>query len=236
LKEAVLLLSEKNATVNEHYGEALLQAAPPEKTLSELQRILSERHGSSRLKEILKDAYSAEKGGARGFPEFLAEIEAIAREKLRADLQAKLLDEPAPDFSLASLKGDLVSLAGLRGRVVLVDFWASWCEPCLNSFPGMKRTMENFRNDRGVRFLFVNSWERVADRKRNAAEFMAAHDYPFEVLLDLQDKVIAAFQVEAIPTQFIIDGRGRVRFRNEGFPGNIEDQVEELAMMIDIVR
>jgi len=236
LKEATVLLSDKNPTVNEHYAEALLQAAPPDKALSELKRILAARHGSIRLKKMLKEAYLAKQGSAQGYPEFLAGIEAIAREKLRADLQSRLLDEPAPDFSLTDLKGNTVSRAGLKGKVVVVDFWATWCEPCLNSFPGMARIVNNFRSDPAVRFLFVNSWERVADRKQNAVDFLAAKKYPFEVLLDGQDKVIAAFQVEGIPTQFIIDGRGRIRFRNDGFSGNAEEQVEELAMMIDLVR
>ena len=236
LKEATVLISEKNPAVNEHYAEALLRGAPPDKTLSELKRILTARHGSARLKEILKESYVAKQGNAQGYAEFLAGIEAAAREKLRADLQSKLLDEPAPDFSLADLKGNIVSLAGLQGKVVVVDFWATWCEPCLNSFPGMAQAVTDFRSDPEVRFLFVNSWERVADRKQNAVDFLAAKKYPFEVLLDSQDKVIAAFQVEAIPTQFIIDGHGRIRFRNEGFSGNTEEQVEELALMIDLVR
>ena len=236
LKEATLLLHEKNATVNEHYGQALLQGAPPDKTLSELERILAGRHGSAGLKGILREAYLARFGNAQGYAEYLAGIEALAREKLRAEFQARLRDEPAPDFTLADLQGKTVSLASLKGRVVVLDFWASWCEPCLNSFPGMKRMVEDFRNDPKIRFLFINSWERVADRQKNATDFLAAKKYPFEVLLDSQDKVIAAFQVEAIPTQFLIDGRGRIRFKNEGFAGDTAEQVEELAMMIDLIR
>jgi peroxiredoxin len=198
--------------------------------------MISNRHGTARLKELLKAAYLAINGGDRGYAEFLARVESGARDKLKAELEAKLLDEPAPDFTLADLKGNTVSLTGLQGKVVVIDFWATWCEPCLSSFPGMKQTVNNFRKDPRVRFLFINSWEKVTDRKKNAADFLSANDYPFEVLLDSQDKVIADYQVEAIPTQFIIDGRGHIRFRNEGFQGDVEEQVEELAMMVGLIR
>jgi peroxiredoxin len=236
LKEAEGLLLGKNLMVNEHYAEALSKGAPPETTLAELERMISNRHGTARLKELLKAAYLAINGGDRGYAEFLARVESGARDKLKAELEAKLLDEPAPDFTLADLKGNTVSLSGLKGKVVVIDFWATWCEPCLSSFPGMKQTVNNFRKDPRVRFLFINSWERVTDRRKNAADFLSANHYPFEVLLDSQDKVIADYQVEAIPTQFIIDGRGHVRFRNEGFQGDVEEQVEELAMMVGLIR
>jgi thiol-disulfide isomerase/thioredoxin len=124
----------------------------------------------------------------------------------------------------------------LRGKVVVLDFWATWCTPCLSSFPAMKRTVENHKDDPGVVFLFVNSWERAADKKKNALDFLAKTGYPFRVLLDLDNAVIDAYKIDGIPTKFVIDGEGRIRFKTTGYAGNPFRLVDEIEAMIEIVR
>ena len=104
------------------------------------------------------------------------------------------------------------------------------------SFPGMKTAVENHRGDPDVVFLFVNSWERVEDWKSNAAEFIKANDYPFRVLLDTDNKVIESFKVEGIPTKFFIDREGRIRFKNIGFGGNTDQMVEEIGLIIEMLK
>jgi peroxiredoxin len=102
----------------------------------------------------------------------------------------------------------------------------------------MKRAVEKYAQDAEVRFLFINAWERMENKakKKNAADFIAQNKYPFHVLLDLDNKVIEAYKVEGIPTKFIIDKNGKIRFQSIGFDGNTDKLVEELGAMIESVR
>ncbi|MDH5707078.1 MAG: TlpA family protein disulfide reductase, partial [Candidatus Aminicenantes bacterium] len=108
--------------------------------------------------------------------------------------------------------------------------------PCLASFPGMKLAVEKYKDDKTVQFLFINSWERVKDWRKNASDFIAQHNYPFHVLLDTENKVIQAYEVEGIPTKFIIDKKGRIRIKSVGFTGSTDKLVEELTRMIEMLR
>ena len=87
-----------------------------------------------------------------------------------------------------------------------------------------------------MKFLFVNSWERVDNKKQNAKEFISKNNYPFNVLLDEDNEVITKYAVSGIPTKFIIDGEGNVRFKSIGFDGSDEKLVEELSTMISMVN
>ena len=100
----------------------------------------------------------------------------------------------------------------------------------------MKKAVEKYDNDSDVKFLFVNSWERVKEKKTNATEFIAKNDYPFHVLLDDKNEVIEKFKVSGIPTKFVVDGNGNIRFMSVGFQGTDDQLVEELSVMISMVK
>ena len=134
------------------------------------------------------------------------------------------------------IEGNKVSFNDYKGKIVVVDFWATWCGPCLASFPAMKRVVEKYENDSWVKFLFINSWERVDEKIKHVADFISKNDYPFHVLIDEENKVIEKYKVSGIPTKFIIDAQGNIRFKSIGFSGSDDKLVEELSTMINLIK
>jgi thiol-disulfide isomerase/thioredoxin len=137
---------------------------------------------------------------------------------------------------LKDLDGNEVSLTSLKGKTVIVDFWATWCGPCLASFPAMQKAVEKFSGNDKVKFLFVNTWERVEDKIQNAKDFIAKNKYPFQVLMDLDNSVITSYKVSGIPTKFIIDKNGNIRFKSVGYNGDPDAMVEEISTMISLIE
>ncbi|UCE23114.1 MAG: TlpA family protein disulfide reductase [Candidatus Aminicenantes bacterium] len=188
------------------------------------------------MEDLFKQAYLQHTGNEKEASEQLLKLKKVANEKMLAELKETMLDSPAPDFILEDLDGQFISLADLKGKIVIIDFWATWCAPCKASFPGMKQAVEKYRDDESVRFLFINSSERVEDWKKNAADFMTKNNYPFHVLLDTENRAATAFDVAVIPTKFVIDKKGKIRFKSEGFSGSTDQLVEELSLMIEMLR
>ena len=116
----------------------------------------------------------------------------------------------------------------------MVDFWATWCGPCIASMPAMKSAQEKLVKRGDVKFVFVDTWESVENKKENAADFMKKKEYPFHVLLDDMDKVVADYKVSGIPTKFVIDKAGNIRFKSVGFGGNDDALIDEVSMMVEM--
>ena len=118
----------------------------------------------------------------------------------------------APAFDAVTLAGQPIAMADFKGRVVLVDFWASWCEPCREEFPEFESLYQEFR-DRGVEIIAVS-----VDRKReNAEAFLAKHPVTFAVVHDKDRAIADRFKPRAMPTAYIIDQAGVVRYVHLGF-------------------
>jgi thiol-disulfide isomerase/thioredoxin len=130
---------------------------------------------------------------------------------LSLNAQAASLPRPAPDCSLR-LSGGSSSIAQLRGKVVYVDFWASWCVSCLASFPFMER-MQHDLGAKGLQVVAVNLDERPAD----AARFLAAHHVSFPIVLGSNEQCAKRFGVGAMPSTFIVDRHGQLRVAHSGF-------------------
>lgn len=131
----------------------------------------------------------------------------------RAALNLGSGSEPAPLFTLQSLDGGTVSLDALRGQVVLVNFWASWCLPCRVEMPGFERVYRA-RSDEGFVILGI-----ATDTHAEAAirAFVAEHDITYPILLAAPQVVQAYGGVNAIPESFLIDREGRIRHRIVGY-------------------
>jgi cytochrome c biogenesis protein CcmG, thiol:disulfide interchange protein DsbE len=148
----------------------------------------------------------------------LLAIPAFARPSLAANARGG----PAPTFALPGRNG-IVSLDSLRGRVVYVDFWASWCEPCRRSFPWLETLHERYAG-RGLTIVAIN-----LDKDRHAADaFLEKFPARFLVAYDPAGKSAEAYRVSAMPSSFIIGPTGVLLSSHAGFDPRKTGAIEAL--------
>lgn len=115
---------------------------------------------------------------------------------------------PAPEFTLPTLNGGLITLAEYQGKVVLVNLWASWCGPCRAEMPAIQKLYEA-NKDRGLEVLAVNS--TFQDNEADARAFVQNLNLTLPVLLDQDGAVSRRYLLRALPSTFIIDRKGIIR-------------------------
>lgn len=132
-----------------------------------------------------------------------------------------------PDLKALKLEGELPDLAG---KVVIVDFFASWCGPCKDSFPVMQELHEKF-GGQGLVILAVNLDKKAEDMR----EFLARHPVTFPVVRDGANVLVKQVQIATMPSSFILDKTGKVRFLHRGFKGDKtrEEYLKQIAELLN---
>jgi len=128
------------------------------------------------------------------------------------EVPSPLLGRPAAAFSLTTFAGSPLSLEGLRGQVVMLNFWASWCVPaCYEEAPAIERAWRAYK-DKGVMVVGIN----IQDKEEAAREFLNRFEHSFPNAPDPRGRVSVDYGVYGVPETFFIDRNGRVRFKQVG--------------------
>jgi len=130
---------------------------------------------------------------------------------LSLSLSDTAFSAPAPDFKLAG-QHKQIKLSDYRGKVVYLDFWASWCQPCRNSFAWMNK-MQSLYGDKGFKVIAIN----LDESRKDANKFLQQIPANFEVAFDPRGNTAENYQVKAMPSSYIIDKHGNVIHANLGF-------------------
>lgn len=133
--------------------------------------------------------------------------------------------ETAPDFTLQDLKGRTHSLSQYKGKVVLLNFWATWCEPCKKEFPHFERFLKTYK-PKGLSVLAVSIDDARA--KSEVGPTIYRYGYTFTVLLDSEKRVVGLYNPKHhSPYSVLIDRKGQIRKRHQGYQAGDENALEQ---------
>jgi peroxiredoxin len=130
----------------------------------------------------------------------------------------------APDFTLKDISGNKVKLSDYRGKVVLLEFWATWCPPCIDNIPELIRIQDKY-NDKAFSILAV-SLDKGSDVESMLPEFVAEYGINYPILYG-NDSVIDLYRVMSLPTGLIIDKEGRVVSVHMGYSDDFEKEISK---------
>lgn len=241
IKECYEQANKKTAGLTAQYFYLMSKTGRYQEALPELEKAVLLGLASDSLKIELKNAYS------KVYPNedsnaYLNKLTTQFESKYKAELAAKMISEQAPEFKVRDINGKEVSLSDFKGKTIVIDFWATWCGPCKKSLPAMQMMVNKYKNDPTVKFLFIHTWETSSTPKSDAVNYLLTHNFDLPLYMDLKDSntktnpAVTAFNVSGIPTKFIIDGHGKIRFREMGLLMPNDFAVKQLSAMIDLSR
>lgn len=224
------------------YAKLLVHAHRNAEAYDKLEAVVKTGKATPAIDSMFRELFLEQKGDREAYTAYMTENKKVILETMRETLRTKIIDKPAPGFTLKDVDGKEVALSQYKGKTVVLDFWATWCGPCKKSFPTMQKAINKYQKDPDVKFLFIHTWERDKNATQEARDFIAKNHYDFEVLMDLKDpdtqqnNVVKRYGVSGIPTKFVIDPKGNIRFQLTGFDGSEEQGLNEISMMIEMAR
>lgn len=114
----------------------------------------------------------------------------------------------APDFTVESSEGEMISLSSLEGKPVVLNFWASWCPPCKSEMPDFQKAYETYGED--IQFVMVNLTDGSRETKETAKEYIDEQGYTFPVYYDVNMEAAYAYYVNAVPATYFINAEGKI--------------------------
>ncbi|PXY39303.1 hypothetical protein DMB65_18270 [Flavobacterium cheongpyeongense] len=191
----------------------------------------------------LKEAYLKEGKKEADFPAYL---EQLKKENNSEQKIALMNPVPAPVIKVQSADGKAKQLDLNSGKIIVIDFWATWCGPCKKAFPAMQQLVTNFKEDNQVEIYFISTQENKEGYKKEALAYLKEKGLKLDTYFDLVKKdggtnnesfakYATIFKSSGIPRKVVIKN-GQIRFASEGYSGNPGQLVDELTEVINALK
>jgi peroxiredoxin len=140
----------------------------------------------------------------------------------------------AIDFTLSDLNGNQTNLASLKGKIVILEFWDTYCGWCLKSFEKLQSFYNNHKNDKDLLFLTINTNPASKEKRETINRFLEENKFKFPVLFDEDNKVTSLYKIYGIPQTLVIGKNGKVYYKESGYGGpTIADDLEKVVAKIN---
>lgn len=237
----------KSAEFNDFYVQLLATEGYKQLVIPTIERSVRENAATPEMLETLRKDYVAKNKSDKGYDAYLAGLKSAENAaKMREHLKESLVKEKIQLFSLENAAGGKVDMAQLKGKILVLDFWATWCAPCKAAMPGMQMAVDKYRDDKGVEFFFIATQETKPDFREQIAKFIKEKGYRMNVLYDnvgkngQRDGVYSAyaqaFHFSGIPHKMIIDGEGYLRWHSTGYFGSPSALADEIGTLIELIK
>ena len=222
----------------ERYANLLVLNKQDEKAYILLMNMVETGRSTAAMNSLFKELYLKKNPDPKGYDDFYANLQKNVIATLKENLKSKMQNIEAYEFTLKDLDGKTVALSDYRGKTVVIDFWATWCVPCLASFPAMSKVVKSHPE---VKFLFIATQEKQEIALERVTNYITKSQYLFYVLMDEPVKdnpgmfvALSGYKPQGIPAKVVIDARGRQRFLSTGFTSDTE-LINEMEAMIQLV-
>lgn len=248
VEDAQGLLNYSKAEINNEHAIILKKLNKVQALEQLLVKSFFNNQSSTEMIGMLKEIYVKKHKSDKGYDAYLESLKnPVDKLKNLEELKATMIKAEMPTWSMKDLNGKTVNSSDLKGKIVILDFWATWCVPCKASFPGMKLAVEKYKNDPNVVFYFVDTEERGDTYKAENAKYIKDNNYPFNVLFDNKvegmktnsevfSRICKAFTISGIPQKLIIDKNGFLRFISVGFKGSATGLADEMSDLIEMTK
>ena len=239
--EAYSSIKNKDRELIENYAFLSSLNGKYEEALPVLAKSVKEGKFDQKYIEQVRNGYAKLNPG-KDVDAYITALKRVFIDKIKMQVSKLMVNETAPNFTVTDVNGKTVSLTDFKGKTIVLDFWATWCGPCVASFPAMQMAVNRYVNDPDVKFLFIHTWDNDPNPLADAKNFLSKRDYKFDLFMDPRDPATKhspaadAFKIDGIPAKFIIDGQGKVRFKLSGFEGKNEAAAEEVVQMVEMAR
>lgn len=230
-KEAVTTGNDRTALLNA--AKVLESTQQPQQAFNALWKVLLKNPSDTVALQSAKKNFLDAKQPLAEFEKKVKHLEQLELQQLTQEISKKVLNKPMPELAgLVDLQGKPVTAADLKGKVVILNFWATWCVPCMQEMPYFQQVYHRYKDNPAVKFMVVNSG---ANNTINDARKWAKDNtqYTFPVYFNNDKDIGEKVGFTVIPTIALLDQEGKLQFRTIGFEGAILEK--KLPIQIDML-